>query len=106
MVDDLLFGLLFFFNIFLNSDISYFVSDLDMKAISIWTHCLLLLHGNLEIVFFLIDYVTNCSCVITFYERNIMENSTSVHTVIIVNYFAMETQCNHLLAFPSVFGLL
>lgn len=45
------------------------------------------------------------SCIVTFDKMNIMENCIYVHTAIIVNYFAMETQFNHLLAFHAVCGL-
>lgn len=45
------------------------------------------------------------SCMVTFDKTNIMENCIYVHTAIIVNYFAMETQFNHLLAFHSVCSL-
>lgn len=42
---------------------------------------------------------------VTLDKMNIMENCIYVHTAIIVNYFAMETQFNHLLAFHSVCSL-
>lgn len=34
------------------------------------------------------------------------ENCTCIHKAIIINYFAMETQFNHLLAFHSLCGLV
>lgn len=34
------------------------------------------------------------------------ENCTCIHKAIIINYFAMETQSNHLLAFHSLCGLV
>lgn len=45
------------------------------------------------------------SCMVTLDKTNIIENCIYVHTAIIVNYFAMETQFNHLLAFHSVCSL-
>lgn len=45
------------------------------------------------------------SCMVTLDKMNIMENCIYVHTAIIVNYFAMETQFNHLLAFHGVCSL-
>lgn len=42
---------------------------------------------------------------VTLDKMNIMENRIYVRTAIIVNYFAMETQFNHLLAFHNVCSL-
>lgn len=50
------------------------------------------------------DKIYEC-CMVTLDKMNIMENCIYVHTAIIVNYFAMETQFNHLLAFHSVCSL-